>query len=150
MNSTILIETMVEDMLRLMGYGPTVRAREAGSVVNVDIEVREGAGALIGSGGDGIGALEEVIRRMTRTQLDEATRVVVDVNGYRRERAVALREEAREAAEQVKRSGEPHAFTPMSARERRIIHMELASRADLITESSGEGPTRHVVIRAAF
>jgi len=149
MNATILIETMVEDMLRLMGYAPAVRAREVGSVLSVDVEVREGAGALIGSGGEGIGALEEVVRRMTRTQLDETTRVVLDVNGYRRERAVALREEAREAAEKVKRSGEPYAFTPMSARERRVIHMELASRADLITESNGEGPTRHVVIRAA-
>lgn len=74
---------------------------------------------------------------------------MADVNGYRREKATALREETREAADFVKKTAKPHAFAPMSGRERRIIHLELASRADLITESAGEGSARHVVIKVA-
>ena len=149
MSSAILLESVVEELLQHMGYDPTVRAREVGSVLNVEVEVRQGAGALIGSGGDGLNALESVVRRMARKDVPQGTRVIVDVNGYRRERAAALREEAQGVAEKVKKSGEPHAFPPMAARERRIIHLELASRADLITESAGEGPARHVVVRPA-
>lgn len=151
MSTTILIESLAEEILFRMGFeNPAVRAREVGAVLNVDIEVRDGAGALIGTGGEGLNALEDVIRKVARKQVtDQTTRIVADVNGYRRDRAAVLREEARDAAEKVKRSGEPFAFTPMHARERRVIHLELASRADLITESKGEGDARHVVIRAS-
>lgn len=149
MSTTILIESATEELLRHMGYSPTVRAREAGSVVNIDVEVSQGAGALIGTGGEGLNALEGILRRMARKQTPQGLRIVADVNGYRRERATALREEARSVAERVKKTNEPYAFTPMSGRERRIIHLELASRADLVTESSGEGAARHVVVKPA-
>lgn len=149
MSSIILIESVVDELLRHMGYEPTVRAREVGSVLNAEVEVHYGAGALIGTGGEGLNALEDVVRRIARRHTAQGVRIVVDVNGYRRERATALRVEAQEAAEGVKKTGEPHSFAPMHARERRILHLELASRADLITESAGEGAARHVVVRVA-
>ena len=49
-------------------------------------------------------------------------------------------------AEQVKAGGEPFTLEPMSAYERRIIHLALAEHADVTTESIGEGEGRQVVI----
>ena len=53
---------------------------------------------------------------------------------------------ARTAAEQVRRTGEPYRFGPMSSRERRIVHLALREEKDLRTESDGEGGRRSVVV----
>ena len=50
------------------------------------------------------------------------------------------------AAEKVRRTGAPYSFTPMSSRERRIVHLALRDADDLRTESQGEGPQRHLVV----
>lgn len=149
METALHLESLIEEVIRRMGFSPHATVREVGSVWTGDIEVPEGAGALIGSRGEGIDALEDVIRRIVHRRFAEAPRVVLDVNGYRREQAVALRERVREIADRARRFGETYAFQPMPARERRIIHTELAARGDVITESVGEGANRYVVVRPA-
>lgn len=149
METALLLESTLDEVLGRMGFNAQVVVREAGPLLHADVELREGAGALIGNGGEGIEALEDIVRRIMRRHQLDAPRVVLDVNNYRREHAMELREQARTVADRVRRFHETHAFRPMPARERRVIHTELASRADVITESVGEGPTRHVVVRPA-
>lgn len=151
METPLSLESFVERFVRFMGFNPEVRVREAGRLWQIDVEVRDGSGLLIGHNGEGINALEYMLRRLLRKQYgdQEMPRIALDVNGYRREKAVALREEAREVADQVRRSGELHRFPPLPARERRVIHLELASRGDVVTESFGEGKSRHVVVKPA-
>lgn len=150
MEEPLFIETLIEEITRRIGFDARVTVREMGTVFHADIEIREGTGMLIGSGGEGLEALEDIVRKVVRKRLPESPRLVIDVNGYRREQAIALRERAREVAERVHRRGETHVFPPMPSRERRVIHTELASRADVITESQGEGQSRHVVVRPAL
>ncbi len=71
---------------------------------------------------------------------------VVDINNYRREREHLIIELAKAAARKALLQKAEIALPPMNAYERRLIHMELASRPDLKTESSGEGKHRHVII----
>ena len=52
----------------------------------------------------------------------------------------------RQVAEQVKSRGEPSTLRPMSAYERRIIHLTLADHPDVSTESIGQGESRRVVV----
>ena len=56
-----------------------------------------------------------------------------------------LRLAAEAAVEKVRRTGQPHAFNPMSSRERRLLHLALAA-SGLPTASSGLGPRRYVVL----
>ena len=49
-------------------------------------------------------------------------------------------------AEQVEAKESPFALEPMSAYERRIIHLALADHPDITTESIGQGESRRVVI----
>ena len=150
METPLLLEALVDDLLQRMGFDARVTVRETGTTLAADVDVREGAGALIGNRGEGLDALEDLVRRIGRRRIPDIPRVVVYVNGYRREQATALREYAREIADRVRRSREAYTFKPMSSRERRIIHLELAARADIITESFGEGEGRHVVVRPAL
>jgi spoIIIJ-associated protein len=72
--------------------------------------------------------------------------IIIDVEGYKQRRYEALRALAWRLAEQVKVRGVPFSLEPMSAYERRIIHLALADHPDVTTQSIGEGEARKVVI----
>jgi spoIIIJ-associated protein len=65
---------------------------------------------------------------------------------YRASRLEELRLAAQVAAERVRRTGVPYSFSPMSSRERRILHLALRDETDLRTESQGESARRYVVL----
>lgn len=71
----------------------------------------------------------------------------VDVNNYRAEREQILVELARAAARRAAATRVSVGLPAMNAYERRLIHVELASRPDVSTESSGEGKERHVIVK---
>ena len=73
-------------------------------------------------------------------------RLVCDVNGFRATREAELQAMANLAANRVRQTGTPFTFQPMSANERRIIHLTLADSTDLFTESIGEGSERKLRI----
>ena len=57
-----------------------------------------------------------------------------------------LRQQALDAAKEVRRWGESKTLPPMNSHDRRIIHITLENEADLVTESSGEGALKSVTI----
>ena len=70
----------------------------------------------------------------------------VDVEGYRARREKQLRQMAQRMADQALKMGRRVALEPMSAAERRIVHMELQGHPAVLTESTGEEPRRKVTI----
>ena len=73
-------------------------------------------------------------------------RITLDVGGYRNRREKVLRELAETVAKKVLDNGRPYHFDPMSAMERRVVHMVVSEVGGLRTESEGEGRRRHVVV----
>lgn len=63
-----------------------------------------------------------------------------------RQTAEQLEQQARDAAKEVKRWGDPVKMPEMNAHDRRIIHMALRDDPDIMTESEGEGAMKKVVI----
>ncbi len=76
-----------------------------------------------------------------------ASMFIVDINNYRRERERLITELAKAAARKALLQKGELALPAMNAYERRLVHIELASRPDLKTESAGEGKDRHVIIK---
>jgi len=72
--------------------------------------------------------------------------ISVDVEGYKKRRYQALQSFALQMAEQVHTNEKSFTLEPMSAYERRIIHLTLADNPDIVTESIGQGDSRRVVI----
>ena len=104
------------------------------------------SGLLIERGGELLRAIEYLVLESLRLGSEDHEKVAFDAMGFRAARFQELRLAASVAAEGVRKSGSPYAFTPMSSRERRIVHLALRDSADLRTESEGEGPNRHLVV----
>jgi spoIIIJ-associated protein len=95
--------------------------------------------------GEVLRALEHIAAKILALESEDHDRVSFDANGFKAERAADLKEAAEDAVDEVDDTGEPFHFSPMSSRERRMLHMFLVDTG-LQTASSGEGPRRHVVL----
>ncbi|HKI55599.1 MAG TPA: R3H domain-containing nucleic acid-binding protein [Trueperaceae bacterium] len=104
-------------------------------------------GKIIGRAGRTLAALEFITNAVINRDEEDRVRVSIDVGGYKRRRDERLRGEARKAAARVRKTGHPVEMDAMSAAERRVVHMALADDPDIISESSGEGKDRHVVVK---
>lgn len=114
---------------------------------NVVLNVRgEDLGLLIGKHGQTLDALQYLTNLAAHRESRDRVRLVVDIEDYRRRRAVTLEQLALRLADRVKRSGERTALEPMNPHERKIIHMSLQDDQRIETFSEGEEPFRRVVI----
>jgi len=112
----------------------------------INIETPE-SNLLIGQYGVTLAALQHTLRLLVRRQTEERFRFLADVNRYLQVKTDSLSELAIESAKQVIRDKKPVVLRPMSAYERRLVHLELAENENVKTESIGEGEDRKVVIR---
>ena len=71
----------------------------------------------------------------------------LDINDYKKKKVEYLKGLAHDLADEVVLTKKEKSFLPMSAYERRIVHIELANRLDIATESEGEEPYRKVTIK---
>jgi len=102
---------------------------------------------FIGEKGQTLFDIQHILGMILRKRLQQPLRLSLDINDYRKNKESHLREMAREAADEVALIKRPKEFLPMSPAERRIIHMEVAERSDVASESVGEGSERRVVIK---
>ena len=74
--------------------------------------------------------------------------IVVDAAGYRERRKATLDALAVRSAERVASSGHRVELEPMTAVERKVIHVRLKDFPGVTTSSEGTEPNRYVVIAA--
>lgn len=106
-------------------------------------------GKIIGRNGKTLQAFEYLTNAVLNRNEEDNIRVVIDVGGYKKRRDDRLSQTARKAAERVRATGREYILKPMNAGERRIIHMEVADDPSVVSESTGQGSDRRVVIKPA-
>jgi len=135
--------TTTKKLLELMGFhDPSVdfqtEARKIVIYINEGEWIKERLPLLVAE-------FERVLNLIAKR--DDIRGLVVDVNGYRRERENLIIELAKAAAKRAAVTKANIALPAMNGYERRLIHVELANRPDVVTESIGEKRERHVVIK---
>ena len=101
---------------------------------------------LIGKHGQTLDAIERLLNCIINKASLVKRRVFVDTEGYRERREERLVEMARQVAEKVRYTDRDVVLAPMSARDRRIIHVALKGDDVVSTYSQGEGEMRRVVV----
>lgn len=138
-------QQFLDDIFNHAGFELRATAGEAEGGCVLDIDGPDSA-LLRNEGGELLDALEHFVNQSFTRELSQGERFVCDVDSFRALRETELRAMARHAAERVLSSGAPFTFGPMSANERRIIHLTLADNESLSTESVGEGNLRRLKV----
>ena len=140
------IEELATDVMQLMGLSCQISIQMEDDVHRVYIDTAGADGLLIGKKGQNLEALEHLMRRMVGKQLKRSVRMEIDVGGYKERRIAALKSRAVSMASRVKASGKEMQVEPLSAAERRIIHIALVGDPQVKTYTVGDGDLKSVVI----
>jgi spoIIIJ-associated protein len=140
-----VLEELLKEVTEGLGLECEVVVVQEDDILRGSVE-GEDVGLLIGRRGQTIDAIQHLAQRIVFPGGQPAARVVIDADGYRERRALALQEDADEAAERALGSGQPVELDPMPAAERRVVHEYLRDRGDVQTHSEGEEPERYLVV----
>ena len=113
--------------------------------IYVNIE-GEKTNSLIGYRGENLNALQTLLGAISNKNIEEKTRVILDISGYRENRKKVLEELAEKVSKTVIKTRKKVTLEPMSAYERKIIHSKLQNHPKVTTESVGEEPNRKIVV----
>ena len=114
-------------------------------MVSADI-TGDDLGILIGRHGQTLDALQYLSAIVVNHGRQNRRQVRVDAEGYRRRREGSLKALADRTAQKVARGAAQVTLQPMTAPERKIIHMHLKDHARVQTASEGQEPYRAVVV----
>ncbi len=141
---------LVEKLLEKMGIFAKVSYEESvtkGLVFN--IAASSESYLLIGRQGSTLHSLQVLLQAMASKKfIEKPLYFSLDVDDYKMKREWYLKETARAAVEQLKRTGRAQALEPMPSYERRIVHAYLQEHSpEVFTESVDKEPYRKIVIR---
>jgi spoIIIJ-associated protein len=138
------LREFVEAVCSGLGLRATVAVSHVDEVLVARISGSD-LGLLIGKRGQTIDAIQYLANASLRAD-GSARNVVVDAAGYRARRQATLERAAEEAAQEALGGGGAVPLEPMSAPERKIVHLYLQRRGGVSTESDGAEPNRRVVV----
>ena len=102
---------------------------------------------LIGERGQTLADIQRLLKMILKKKTNDHIYVDLDINDYKKRRMDNLKELARQTADEVVSSNEEKVLFAMSPYERRVVHLELAKRLDIATESIGSEPGRKIIIK---
>ena len=142
------IKDLTEKLLDLAGVSAQIEVVDLGeSTYEVNLSTEDETGLLIGFRGENINAIQTVLGIMLKGTTGEWYRLVVNVGDYREKQEEKLKELATQSADRAIETKEPQPIYNLTAGQRRAVHMHLANRNDVMTESSGIEPERYLVIK---
>ena len=139
------IVSFVERVVGAMGAQLIATVEETADGTRINLQGEDG-GILIRRGGEGLQALQHLVATAFRRQLGDDTRIVVDCNGYRRDKDAELKQMATFLAEKARTMGAPQELGPLNPYERRIVHMVIAEDPTVTSESIGDAFMKTVII----
>jgi spoIIIJ-associated protein len=127
-----------------LGGAIQVEVKETPEAIGVSLSPREGNALELSSAL--LEAAQYLVNRVVNPRAEGRKWVNLDVGGFRDDGDPAVKAMAERLAEAAKRAGKVLAVAPISARDRRQIHLALVGRDDVSTRSEGEGIFRQLLI----
>jgi spoIIIJ-associated protein len=139
------ITEFLQDVVGAMGLTLTPTIEETPDGTRINMEGEDG-GVLVRRGGEGLQALQHLAATAFRKQLGEDSRIVVDCNGFRKDKDAELKQMALYMVEKARSSGVPQEMGPLNPYERRIVHLAIAEDPAATSESIGDAFMKTVII----
>lgn len=142
------LRELLKKVAASFGLEVSVNITDRGDEIVADL-VGDDLGLFIGRHGSTLDAIQYLANIIVFRELEGRKRIVIDAEDYRGRREEVLRSMADRGASEVMKGKPEYEMQPMSAAERRIIHLHLQDRAGIETTSEGREPFRRVVITRA-
>jgi len=142
----VAVDEFTTGLIDAMGFDATVDVYDAGDAIAVDVATKE-PGLFIGQKGETIDSIQYLLNAAVYKDRPFVKRITVDSEGYRQRRVEAIQGMAHRIARRAVREKRPLSLPPMSAAERRVVHLFLKENPDVTTISEGEEEERRVVVR---
>lgn len=133
-----------EELFRRLGAEVSVEVKETPEAIGVSLTA--GAGNAVELSSALVEAVQYLVNRMVNPRAEGRKWVNLDVGGFREEGDPAVKAMAERLAASATRMGKVLAVGPISARERRQIHLALVGLEGVSTRSEGEGLFRQLLI----
>jgi spoIIIJ-associated protein len=147
MKETTLIKETISQLLKMIDIAGEVTVNDSDKDnILANIQSEQG-GFLIGQAGTNLSALQHLARLLVSKKNGQPVQFILDINSYRKRRLELLEELAQNMAKQALTKRVSLILHPMPAYERRVIHLALADRPEIDTQSTGQEPRRRVVIK---
>jgi len=146
------IKKQVKDFFEKMTFKVEIEVLpEVAQTLPINIKTEEPR-ILIGERGETLSEIQHLLKLILKRKIkaekpEEPFFIDLDINDYKKKKIDYLKEVAKSAAEEVLMTKKEKELPPMSSYERRIVHLELAQRTDIVSESVGEEPERRIVIK---
>jgi spoIIIJ-associated protein len=137
---------LVARIVGALGVDAEIEAREEPDAIVITCSGPD-VGLLIGRHGQTIDSIQYLLNAIGwRAYGEERKEVTVDAAGYRARRKATLESLALRVADRVRESGEREELEPMTAVERKVVHLSLKDVTGVGTASEGTEPNRYVVV----
>jgi spoIIIJ-associated protein len=139
------VGAFVKDVVEAMGLDLSVTAEQQPDHVRVNLDGAQGE-VLLRRKGEALDALQLIVNTAFRRDIDERQRLVVDCLGFRKAKDGELRHMTRFLMEKVRTTGLAQEIGPLNSYARRLVHLEVSSSQDLVSESQGDSAMKTVII----
>lgn len=134
-----------EEFFSMLGVSAKVNVFAVEEYLKIEIGGKD-APLLIGYHGDNLRALKHILSIVLKKQLPEGAVISIDVAGYLAQKEERIKQMAQRAIDKFEKTGKPQDLSEMSPYERRIAHSYISEQGYL-SESTGEGRDRHIVVK---
>jgi spoIIIJ-associated protein len=144
MNTAPIVD-FVQRVVDAMGLDLTASAEEEADGIRINLDGEDGS-VFTRRQGEALQALQQIVGSAFRGDRNDERRLVVDCNGYRRDKDAELHQMAAFLAEKAKSTGLAQEMGPLNPYERRIVHMAVAGVESVTSESIGDAFEKTVII----
>lgn len=139
-------EDLIKDFLKRLGIEGEISVSEEEDLISVDLKT-EDTGMVIGYHGETLESLQLILSLILAKESGEFKRVSIEVGDYKKNRTEWLEKIALDAKERALSSNSEVYLSDLKSWERRIVHLLLQEDKEVISQSSGEGKDRVLVIK---
>lgn len=143
---TNYLKETIKEITSLMNIKVNLEIKRTNNVLAITI-FSDNNSILIGKNGTTIQSLQNIIRQMIPTEVNEKYKIVLDVENYKEKKLENLKQTAKIIAKQVASTKVEAKLDAMNSYERREIHNILSTNKKVYTESLGEEPNRYIIIK---
>lgn len=146
-----IIENIVLDFFDAAGYSVSVKSidsnrEEENEILRINLGA-EDAQMLIGKQGIVLSDIQLLLRKILKKGLNREIYLNLDIDNYKKKKEEYLRDLAEDVADEVAFTKKIKEIPLASSFDRRVVHLELAKRNDVVVESAGEGEERHIIVK---